>query len=74
MSDVKLLKLKLMSSFVKCAIIVMPIIIVSYAVGGFWEVLFSCVRKHPINEGLLVSGFLFPLVLPPTIPLWQVGC
>ncbi len=54
-------------------IIVMPIIIVSYAVGGFWEVLFACVRKHPINEGLLVSGFLFPLVLPPTIPLWQVA-
>ncbi len=53
--------------------IVMPIILVSYAVGGFWEVLFACVRKHPINEGLLVSGFLFPLVLPPTIPLWQVA-
>ena len=54
-------------------IIVMPIVIVSYAVGGFWEVLFACVRKHPINEGLLVSGFLFPLVLPPTIPLWQAA-
>jgi len=54
-------------------IIVMPIVIVSYAVGGFWEVLFACVRKHPINEGLLVSGFLFPLILPPTIPLWQVA-
>ncbi|MBL7115697.1 MAG: NADH:ubiquinone reductase (Na(+)-transporting) subunit B [Kiritimatiellae bacterium] len=54
-------------------IIVMPIVFVSYAVGGFWEVLFACVRKHPINEGLLVSGFLFPLVLPPTIPLWQVA-
>jgi len=54
-------------------IIVMPLIIVSYAVGGFWEVLFACVRKHPINEGLLVSGFLFPLVLPPTIPLWQAA-
>ena len=54
-------------------IIVMPIVFVSYAVGGFWEVLFACVRKHPINEGLLVSGFLFPLVLPPTIPLWQAA-
>jgi Na+-transporting NADH:ubiquinone oxidoreductase subunit B len=53
--------------------IVMPILLVSYAVGGFWEVLFACVRKHPINEGLLVSGFLFPLILPPTIPLWQVA-
>ncbi len=58
---------------IRGAIIVMPLIIVSYAVGGFWEVLFSCVRKHPINEGLLVSGFLFPLILPPTIPLWQAA-
>lgn len=54
-------------------LIVLPILLVSYAVGGFWEVLFACVRKHPINEGLLVSGFLFPLILPPTIPLWQVA-
>lgn len=54
-------------------IIVMPIILVSYAVGGFWEVLFACARRHPINEGLLVSGFLFPLILPPSIPLWQVA-
>ena len=53
--------------------IVMPIVIVCYAVGGFWEVLFACIRRHPINEGLLVTGFLFPLILPPTIPLWQVA-
>ncbi|HMP75517.1 MAG TPA: NADH:ubiquinone reductase (Na(+)-transporting) subunit B [Kiritimatiellia bacterium] len=51
----------------------LPIIITSYAVGGLWEVLFAIVRKHPINEGFLVSGLLFPLTLPPTIPLWQVA-
>ncbi len=51
----------------------LPVIIVSYAVGGFWEVLFSIVRKHDINEGFLVTGLLFPLVLPATIPLWQVA-
>lgn len=53
--------------------IVLPIILVSYAVGGFWEVLFASVRKHPISEGFLVTGILFPLILPPTIPLWQVA-
>lgn len=53
--------------------LVLPIIFVSYAVGGFWEVLFAIVRKHPINEGFLVTGMLFPLTLPPTIPLWQVA-
>jgi len=52
---------------------VLPIIIVSYAVGGFWEVLFAVIRKHEINEGFLVTGMLFPLVLPPNTPLWQVA-
>ncbi len=55
------------------AIIVLPIVFVSYAVGGFWEVLFAIVRKHEINEGFLVTGLLFPLTLPPTVPLWQVA-
>lgn len=53
--------------------IVLPIIFASYAVGGFWEVLFAIIRKHEINEGFLVTGLLFPLTLPPTIPLWQVA-
>ncbi len=53
--------------------IVMPIIIVSYAVGFFWEGLFAAIRRHPVSEGFLVTGLLFPMILPPTIPLWQVA-
>ncbi len=53
--------------------IVLPMIMVSYAAGFFWEILFAAVRKHPISEGLLVTGLLFPMTLPPTIPLWQVA-
>lgn len=64
---------KLSADLLRGSIIVLPLVVVSYAVGGFWEVLFSCIRKHPINEGLLVTGFLFPLILPPTIPLWQAA-
>ncbi len=60
-------------AFLRGAGIVLPIIFVSYLVGGLWEVLFSVVRKHEINEGFLVTGLLFPLTLPPTIPLWQVA-
>ncbi|MCB9719596.1 MAG: NADH:ubiquinone reductase (Na(+)-transporting) subunit B [Candidatus Omnitrophica bacterium] len=52
---------------------VLPIIIVTYAVGGLWEVLFAVVRKHEVNEGFLVTGILFALTLPPTIPLWIVA-
>jgi len=55
------------------ALRVLPIIIVAYAAGGFWEALFAVVRKHEINEGFLVTGILFAVTLPPTIPLWQVA-
>lgn len=50
-----------------------PIFLVTQMAGGLWEVLFATVRKHEINEGFLVTGMLFPLTLPPTIPLWQVA-
>ncbi len=51
----------------------LPILIVTFVVGGGIEVLFAIVRKHEVNEGFLVTGMLFPLILPPTIPLWQVA-
>ncbi len=51
----------------------LPLYIVTMTVGGIWEVVFAIVRKHEINEGFLVTGLLFPLILPPSIPLWQVA-
>lgn len=50
-----------------------PVWLVCNIVGGIWELLFASVRKHEINEGFLVTGWLIPLILPPTIPLWQVA-
>ena len=50
-----------------------PVFAVTGLIGGHIELAFALVRKHEINEGFLVTMFLFPLVLPPTIPLWQVG-
>lgn len=55
------------------AIRVVPIIIVSYAAGLGTEFAFAAVRRHPVSEGYLVTGMLIPLVVPPTIPLWQVA-
>jgi len=52
---------------------VLPLILVSYTVGFCWEILFAVIRKKEISEGFLVTGLLFPLTLPPTIPLWQVA-
>ena len=51
----------------------LPIYAVTFAVGGFWEVLFATVRKHEVNEGFFVSSVLFALIVPATIPLWQVA-
>lgn len=51
----------------------LPILIVVFVVGGFWEVLFAAVRKHEVNEGFFVTGMLIPMLVPATIPLWQVA-
>ena len=51
----------------------LPVLLVVFTVGGVWEAIFSIVRKHEINEGFLVTGMLIPLILPPTVPLWQVA-
>ncbi|RUO21098.1 NADH:ubiquinone reductase (Na(+)-transporting) subunit B [Aliidiomarina iranensis] len=51
----------------------LPIYAVTFVVGGFWEVLFASIRKHEVNEGFFVTSVLFALILPATIPLWQVA-
>ncbi|HUG99300.1 MAG TPA: NADH:ubiquinone reductase (Na(+)-transporting) subunit B [Gammaproteobacteria bacterium] len=51
----------------------LPVYIVTLAAGGFWEVLFAIARNHEVNEGFLVTSMLYTLILPPTIPLWQVA-
>ena len=55
------------------ALYFIPVYVVCMAVGIGWEVLFAVVRGHEVNEGFFVTGLLFPLTLPPTIPLWQVA-
>lgn len=55
------------------ALKVVPIVIVSYAVGLGVEFAFVVIRQHPVSEGFLVTGMLIPLVMPATIPLWQVA-
>ncbi|MFC1781230.1 RnfABCDGE type electron transport complex subunit D [Planctomycetota bacterium] len=47
--------------------------VVSYAAGLTVEAIFAMVRKEGINEGFFVTGILFPLILPPNIPLWMVA-
>jgi Na+-transporting NADH:ubiquinone oxidoreductase subunit B len=53
--------------------LVLPLVIVAYAAGGLVEAAFAVIRKHPINEGFLVTGMLIPLIVPATLPLWQIA-
>lgn len=50
-----------------------PIYLVTFIVGGFWEVLFAVKRGHEINEGFFVTSILFALICPPDVPLWQAA-
>lgn len=60
-------------NFVYGAAHFLPVYIVTFVVGGFWEVVFATIRKHEVNEGFFVTSVLFALTLPPSIPLWQVA-
>ncbi len=63
----------LWANFVLGATYFLPIYLVTFVVGGFWEVLFAIKRGHEVNEGFFVTSVLFALILPATIPLWQVA-
>jgi Na+-transporting NADH:ubiquinone oxidoreductase subunit B len=55
------------------ALYFLPLYAVTMVVGLTWEVLFAVVRRLEVNEGFFVTGILFPLILPPTTPLWQAA-
>ena len=63
----------LTSNFIHGALYFLPVYIVTMLVGSFWEGLFNIIRGHEFSEAFLVTGLLFSLSLPPTIPLWQVA-
>ncbi len=50
-----------------------PVMIISYLVGGLCEGIIASIRGHEIAEGFLVTGILYPLALPSTIPYWMVA-
>ncbi len=54
-------------------IALVPVVIITYAVGGLCESLFAIVRQHEISEGFIVTGILYALILPSTIPYWMVA-
>ena len=63
----------ILANFVYGALFLVPVFLVCNITGGILEVIFAAIRKHEVNEGFLVTGWLIPLIVPPTIPLWQVA-
>lgn len=51
----------------------LAIIATSYIFGLVTETVFAVVRKEEITEGAFVTCMIYPLILPPTLPLWMVA-
>ena len=52
---------------------VLPLVVVSYAVGLAVEFVFAVIKGHEVEEGYLVTGMLVPLIVPIDIPLWMLA-
>jgi Na+-transporting NADH:ubiquinone oxidoreductase subunit B len=63
----------LISAFTFGALKMLPLIIVSYAVGLGIEFAFAISRGHSVNEGYLVTGMLIPMIMPIDVPLWMLA-
>lgn len=55
------------------ALKIVPMIVVSYAVGLGIEFAFAIFRGHEVNEGYLVTGLLIPMIMPVDFPLWMLA-
>ncbi|ASO03634.1 NADH:ubiquinone reductase (Na(+)-transporting) subunit B [Arenibacter algicola] len=60
-------------NFIMGAWTVLPLVIVSYAVGLAVEFLFAVIKGHEVEEGYLVTGMLVPLIVPIDTPLWMLA-
>ncbi|MCH9811741.1 NADH:ubiquinone reductase (Na(+)-transporting) subunit B [bacterium] len=49
----------------------LPQILLIYLVGGVIEIFFASLHRKTVSEGFLVTGILFALILPPTLPYWM---
>ncbi len=52
---------------------VLPMVAVSYVVGLGIEIIYAQIRKEEVAEGYFVTGFLIPMIMPVSTPLWMVA-
>jgi Na+-transporting NADH:ubiquinone oxidoreductase subunit B len=60
-------------TFIYGFLAVLPVVIVSYAVGLGIEFISAQIKKEEIQEGFLVSGMLIPMIVPVDTPLWMIA-
>ncbi|MGA9238007.1 NADH:ubiquinone reductase (Na(+)-transporting) subunit B [Robiginitalea sp.] len=53
--------------------LVMPLVVISYAIGLGVEFIFAIIKGHEVEEGYLVTGMLVPLIVPVDTPLWMLA-
>ena len=59
--------------FIYGFLLVLPKIVVSYAVGLGIEFTVAQLKKEEIQEGFLVTGILIPMIVPVNCPLWMIA-
>ena len=59
--------------FIYGFLLVLPKIVVSYAVGLGIEFTVAQLKKEEIQEGFLVTGILIPMIVPVNCPLWMLA-
>ena len=62
-----------LTAFVYGLVRFLPMLATSYIVGLGIEFVAAQLRGHEVNEGFLVSGFIIPLVMPVSTPLWMIA-
>jgi len=59
--------------FIYGLLAMLPVIVVSYAVGLGIEFISAQIHHKEIQEGFLVTGILIPLIVPINTPLWMTA-
>ena len=63
----------LICNFLYGLAVILPKIVVSYAVGLGIEVAIAQYKKEEVHEGFFVTGILIPLIVPVNCPLWIIA-
>ena len=65
--------LSIWACFVHGLLFFLPIFVTALLVGAFWDGLFAVFRKKWVDEGLLYTAWLFAMILPATVSMYQVA-